>query len=318
MKIIIPGGSGQIGTFLAQHLHEQGHEVVVLSRNLHDTPWRTRLWDGQTLGVWKYEIDGADVVINLAGRSVNCRYHARNRAEILNSRIDSTHVVGKAIANASNPPATWLQMSTATIYAHRFDAPNDEATGILSSPTDDVPDTWRFSFDVASSWENAAYENPTPHTRKVLLRSAMVMDPARGGVFDTLLKLVRFGLGGQSGNGKQFMSWIHHADFVRAIDWLIAHPKIEGPVNLAAPNPLPNADFMSNLRTHWGVKFGLPATAWMIEIGTLLLRSESELILKSRRVTPGVLSNSGFEFQFEDWGAASAELCAAWRTLNLR
>ncbi len=309
MKIVIPGGNGHIGQFLARAFHDDGHEVVILARGeQEDRPWRTVLWDGKTLGEWTREIDGADVVINLAGRSVNCRYNAANRKEIVDSRILSTQAVGKAIAQSSKPPATWLQMSTATIYAHRFDAPNDEETGIIGGNEEKAPDTWNFSIEVATSWEAAAQAIDTPHTRKVLLRSAIVTAPDKGGAFDTLLTLTRRGLGGQAGNGKQFVSWIHHRDFIRSLYWILEHPELSGPINLAAPNPLPNAAFMTALRQAAGVKLGLPATAWMIEIGTLLMQTESELVLKSRYVVPTRLLQSGFQFNFPEWAPAARDL----------
>lgn len=312
MKIVIPGGSGQVGTVLARSFHSRGDEVLVLSRSRAQAPWRVESWDGETLGKWAAELDGADVVINLAGRSVNCRYHAENRNLIMESRIRSTRAVGQAIAQAKRPPRIWLQASTATIYAHRYDAPNDEAGGILGGNEPDTPDTWRFSIDVAVAWERALDEAIVPNTRKVKLRSAMTMSPDRDGIFDTLLRLVRFGLGGRSGDGRQYISWIHSVDFVRAIDWLIEHDQIEGAVNLAAPNPLPNAEFMSVLREAWGIRFGLPAAEWMLEIGARLLKTETELILKSRRVVPGRLLREGFSFQFPTWPEAARDLCSQW------
>jgi uncharacterized protein len=313
MKIIIPGGSGQVGTLLARDFVANGHDVVVLSRNPREAPWRVVRWDGETVGAWAAEIDGADAVINLAGRVVNCRYTAENRRLIKESRINSTRAVGHAIARAVRPPRVWLQASTATIYAHRYDAPNDEATGILGGSEDGAPDTWRFSIDVAKSWEQAANEAFVPQTRKVLLRSAMTMSPDRGGVFDVLLGLVRWGLGGASGDGHQYVSWIHDRDFIRSLYWLIDHPELEGPVNLAAPNPLPNAEFMGALRSKWGIRVGLPASRWMLEVGTFLMRTETELVLKSRRVVPGRLLQSGFEFRFPTWAEAAADLCRRWK-----
>jgi uncharacterized protein (TIGR01777 family) len=235
MKIVIPGGSGQVGTLLARAFSEEGHEVVVLSRAPRQAPWRVVAWDGETVGDWAAEIDGAEVVVNLAGRSVNCRYTSKNRQEIMDSRVRSVLAVGQAISRAARPPSVWLQMSTATIYAHRYDAANDEAAGIVGGAEPDAPDTWRFSIDVAQAWERAAEEAITPRTRKVLLRSTMVMSPDRGGVFDTLLGLVRYGLGGTSGDGRQYVSWIHDQDFLRAIRWLIDHTDLASPVNLAAP-----------------------------------------------------------------------------------
>jgi uncharacterized protein (TIGR01777 family) len=313
MKIVIPGGNGQVGRVLAETFVADGHDVVVLSRKPIDARWRMIAWDGETLGDWTRAIDGADVVINLAGRSVNCRYGARNRREIMDSRIHPTCAVGEAIANAVQPPRVWLQASTATIYAHRFDAANDEATGILGGDEPGAPDTWNFSIDVAKAWEQAASDAVVPHTRKVLLRSAMTMSPDRGGVFDVLLGLVRRGLGGKTGDGRQYMSWIHDRDFVRAVYWLIDHEAFTGPVNLAAPNPIPNAEFMRTLREAWGIRFGLPAARWMLEIGTFFMRTESELILKSRRVVPGRLLQSGFQFEFPHWSEAAADLCRRWQ-----
>src|SRR6266446_2136272 len=292
MKIVIPGGSGQVGTVLARAFHQRGHEVVVLSRKPANAPWRMVEWDGETLGDWVSEFEGADAVINLAGQSVNCRYHDHNRRVIKDSRVKSTRIVGDAIAQAWKPPRVWLQASTATIYAHRFDAANDEANGIIDGSEPSAPDTWRFSIDVATSWERALKESPTPQTRRVAMRSAIVMHPDAGSPFDILLRLVRFGLGGQAGDGKQYMSWIHDQDFVRAVLWLIEHDELEGPINLAAPNPLTNSEFMRALRSAWRMPFGLPAAEWMLELGAFALRSETELILKSRRVVPGKLLQS--------------------------
>lgn len=312
-KIVIAGGTGQVGTLLARALQAHGHEIVVLSREIHVRPWKVIEWDAATLGPWVDEIDGCDVVINMAGRNVNCRYSASNRRDIMESRVRSTRVVGAAISNARRPPQVWLQASTATIYAHRFDAPNDEATGIIGGSEANVPSTWRFSIDVARAWEQALFESPTPATRKVALRTAMTMSPDAGGVFDTLLGLVRYGLGGTAGDGRQFVSWIHEADFLRAIDWLIARDDIDGAVNIAAPGPLPNAEFMRVLRRAWGTRVGLPASRWMLEAGALVMRTETELILKSRRVVPTRLLDHGFTFAFADWPAAAADLCERTR-----
>jgi uncharacterized protein (TIGR01777 family) len=313
MKIVLPGGSGQVGTLLARSFQSEGHEVLILSRSPGVALWRVVPWDARSLGAWAAEIDGADVLINLAGRSVNCRYNAANRREILDSRVDSTRVLGEAVARAARPPRVWLQASTATIYAHRYDAPNDEATGILGGGEPDAPDTWKFSIDVARAWETALDEAPAPQTRKVKMRAAMVMSPDPGGVFETLLTLVRRGLGGKAGDGRQYVSWIHHVDFVRSVRWLIDHEGFEGPVNLAAPNPLPYADFMRALREARGISFGLPATRWMLEIGALLMGTETELVLKSRRVVPGRLLQEGFSFEFPAWPEAARDLCETWR-----
>jgi len=255
MKVVIPGGSGQIGTIPSRSFAAEGHEVVVLSRRTYTSPFRVVQWDAETLGPWAEEVDGADVVINLAGRSVNCRYNTANRCEIMTSRVKFTVVIGRAIANAARPPRVWLQASTATIDAHRYDAPNDEATGIIGGAEEGVPASWRFSIEVARAWEQAANDAIVPRTRKVLLRSAMTMSPERGGVFDMLLRLTRWGLGGAHGDGRQYVSWIHDVDFVRAVRWLIDHD-LEGAVNLASPNPLPNREFMRALRRAWGGAIG--------------------------------------------------------------
>ena len=316
MKIVIPGGTGQVGTVLASAFQNDGHEVTVLSRKPTSLPWRVAEWDAETIGPWADEIDGADVVINLAGRSVNCRYTDENRRQMINSRVNSTRAVGEAIAAAKDPPKVWLQMSTATIYAHRYDAPNDDVNGIIGGSEPDAPDTWKFSIDVATSWERAANESNTPKTRKALMRAAMVMSPDRDGIFDTLLGLVRKGLGGTAADGRQYISWIHEKDFIRSVYWLIEHDELSGPVNLASPHPLMNKDFMRILRDAAGVSIGLPAAKWMLGIGAVLMRTETELILKSRRVVPKRLTESGFEFEFPHWEQAARDLCRRWRSEN--
>ena len=308
MKIVIPGGSGQVGTLLARRFQADGHEVSVLSRGSKSAPWKVVEWDGKTLGGWKHELDGADVVINLAGRSVNCRYNTSNRQQIVDSRVESTRIVGQAIAESRRPPKVWLQASTATIYAHRFDVANDEATGIIGGREPNVPETWKFSIEVAKAWEYALDQAATSNTRKVKMRAAMVMSPDKDGIFDTLLTLVKRGLGGTAANGRQYISWIHEYDFINAIYWLIDQPNIFGAVNLASPNPLPNAEFMRILREAANVGIGFPATRWMLEIGAAFMRTETELILKSRRVVPGILLKKGFQFQYPNWEVAAKEL----------
>jgi uncharacterized protein (TIGR01777 family) len=309
MKIVIPGGTGQVGTVLARAFVRNGHEVVALSRKPQKAGWRVVEWDAETLGPWAEEIDGADVVINLAGRNVNCRYTPENRRLIKESRVNSAKVVGEAIAKAADPPSVWLQMSTATIYAHRMDAPNDDVTGIIGGHEPDAPDTWNFSIDVAASWERAAEGADTSNTRKVMMRAAMVMGPERDGIFDTLLGLVKMGLGGTAASGRQYISWIHEQDFIRSVYWLIEQEELSGPVNLASPHPLPNKEFMRILRETWGIKIGLPAAKFMLAIGAFFMGSETELILKSRRVVPKRLTDSGFTFDFADWKEAAEDLC---------
>lgn len=306
MKVVLAGGTGQVGAVLDRALTAAGHDVVVLSRN----PVRERqvAWDGRSSGPWTAEIDGSDVVVNLAGRSVSCRYTEANLRDMMDSRVQSAEAVGAAIAAAAKPPALWLQMSTATIYAHRFDAAHDEATGVVGGTETGVPDYWEYSVRIAKNWERAQEEATTPHTRKVALRAAMVMSPDRGGVFDVLLRMARLGLGGPVAGGSQYLSWIHDRDFVRAVEFLIARDDIAGPVNLAAPGPLPHRAFMRDLRAAAGVRVGLPATKWMAEIGAFVLRTDTELLLKSRRVVPGRLLDEGFVFEQAAWPDAAADL----------
>lgn len=314
LRIVIPGGSGQVGDVLARHFYQQGHQVTVLSRNPESAPWQTLLWNGRDLGTWTAAIDGADVMINLTGRNVNCRYTEANRKEIMDSRILSTRVIGLAIAQAAEPPALWMNASTATIHRHSLDRAMDESTGELGGNEPDAPDTWRFSIDVAKRWEEEFFSAATPATRKIVLRSAMTMSADVGGIFDTLLKLVRAGLGGKAASGKQFISWIHENDFVRATDFLIEHKELNGCINICSPYPLPNKDFMHILRKAWGTSIGLSASEWMLALGAIFMRTETELILKSRHVVPQRLLEAGFTFNFADWAKASDDLVKRWRT----
>jgi len=310
VKVVIPGGTGQVGGILRRALSARGHEVVVLSRHPNELEPGVRhlAWDGRELGPWAAEVDGADAVVNLAGRTVSCRYTAKNLRQMMDSRVESTRVVGAAIAEAASPPRVWLQMSTATIYADRRDAPNDEATGVIGGHEPGVPDYWEYSVRIARHWEAAQLEATLPRTRRVALRSAMVMSPDRGGVFDVLLRMARLGLGGAVAGGGQYVSWIHDHDFVRAVELLLEREDLDGPVNLAAPEPLPQRDLMKDLRKAWGRRVGLPATTWMAEIGAWAMRSDTELLLKSRRVVPGRLLEAGFEFEHPRWSEAAEDL----------
>jgi uncharacterized protein (TIGR01777 family) len=294
-RIVIPGGSGFIGRFLGERLVAENWDVVVLTRSPRPDGGMIRQvrWDGRTLGPWAEELEGARAVLNLAGRSVNCRYNARNRREILESRVQSTRVMGEAIARCKRPPPVWLNMSTATIYKHTFDRANDEATGEIG-PTPEAKDA--FSIDVARAWEQTLNEARTPATRKVALRTAMVFAAGEGGVFRTLRRLARWGLGGSIAGGNQFISWIHEDDFCRAVTWLIDRDDLSGPVNVASPNPLPQREMMRIIRRECHVPFGLPATRGMLEMAAFIHRTEAELILKSRRVVPSRLLASGFAF----------------------
>ena len=313
LRVVIPGGAGHLGRIIAGRLHARGDSVTVLSRGGAVAPWRVVSWDGVAADDWVRELEGADAVINLAGRSVNCRYGARNRQAILESRIHTTELVGEAIGALKQPPRLWINSSTATIYRHSLDRAMDEATGELGGGEPGVPDTWRFSIEVATRWEKSLFAAKAPQTRKIALRSAMVMSAERGGTFDLLLRLVRLGLGGAAGSGKQYISWVHEDDFVGAIEYLLEHEELEGPINVASPNPLPNEEFMGILRRIWGATVGLPASEWMLEAGAFFLRTETELILKSRRVGPGLLLTSGFEFRFPEWRAAADDLVRRWR-----
>ncbi len=328
MRILIPGGSGQVGTILSRHLHKAGHEITVLSRHPKAHPeqsWRTLAWDGVTPGAWAQEIHRSDAVIHLSGRSVNCRYTPEHRREIFDSRVQPTLLLGRLIADSPTPPAIWMNASTSTFYKNSFDLPQDEFTGELGDlPSErgthepaNQPETWRFSIDVAHQWEAALAATPTPQTRKIRLRTSMTMSPDRGGVFSVFSKLARLGLGGTQGSGKQFVSWIHDVDYCRIIDLLLAHPEVAdetaGVVNFTAPEPLPNREFMRILRHAWGQPLGLPAFAWMLEIGAVAMRTETELILKSRRAVPTLLLKHGFQFQFPTWPEAAADLVARSR-----
>ncbi|MCH1866397.1 TIGR01777 family oxidoreductase [Nocardioides sp. CFH 31398] len=316
MKYVLPGGTGQVGGHLRRALVASGHDVVVLSRHPETLEPGVRhvVWDGRTLGPWAGEVDGADVVVNLAGRTVSCRYTDRNLRQMMDSRVGSTRVVGEAIARAADPPAVWLQMSTATIYADARSRPgepaHDEATGVIGGEEHDVPLYWEYSVRIARRWEETQAAASTPRTRRVALRAAMVMTPDRGGVFDYLLGFARLGLGGPVAGGRQWVSWLHGDDLVRAVEFLVAHEEIEGPVNLAAPGPVRQRDLMRTLRRAWGRRVGLPATRFMAEVGAFALRTDTELLLKSRRVVPGRLLDAGFTFTHPTWEGAAADLVA--------
>jgi uncharacterized protein len=306
VKVVIPGGTGQVGAALGRALRSDGHEVVVLTRRAAGDGHV--LWDGERLGPWVREIDGSDVVINLAGRSVSCRYTKGNLTEMMRSRVLSARVVGQAIAAAGRPPRAWLQMSTATIYAHTHGAPNDDVTGVIGGSEEGVPGYWGFSVDIALAWERELIEAIVPATRKVALRTAMVMTPERGGVFGVLSRIARLGLGGPVAGGGQFVSWIHEDDFTAAVRFIIDQDVVTGPVNLASPGPVPQRDFMRELRAAWGVPVGLPATRWMAELGALAIRTDTELLLKSRRVVPTLLTAANFEFRHGTWSDAARDL----------
>ena len=314
LRIVLPGGSGQVGRVLARHFQAAGHHVTVLTRGPYTAPWQTVHWDGESIGDWTEHLEGADVCINLAGRSVNCRYTPENRRAIYDSRIDTTRLLGRVIAGLADPPKVWLNASTATIYRHALDRPMDEATGELGGSEPGAPETWNFSIQVAKDWEAAFFAAETPRTRKAALRSAITFSPAPGSAFAILLNLVRTGFGGAQGNGRQYVSWIHETDFARAVEFIIAHEELSGAVNVASPNPVPNREFMAALRDAWDIPNGLPAPAFAIEIGAFFLRTESELVLKSRRVVPARLLHAGFQFEFPQWPEAADDLVRQWQS----
>ena len=294
-KLILAGGSGFLGAVLAEYFTARGMEIIILTRRPKQRADTTRevRWDGATAGDWLGELDGARALINLAGISVNCRYHARNRKLMLDSRLDSTRVLGEAMARCANPPPVWLNSSTATIYKHTFGPAWDEGGQIGGcAEAKDI-----FSVFVAIEWERVFNEAITPRTRKVALRSAMVLGHAKNSVLPNLLRLGTLGLGGSLAGGRQFVSWIHEEDFCRAVEWIIGHDNLSGAVNLAAPNPVTNTEFMATIRKVCHAPIGLPAPRWLLEVGAFFLRTETELLIKSRRMAPVKLLAEGFVFR---------------------
>ena len=299
-QIILIGASGYLGQALAPFLRAAGHEITVISR--HDPRLGARFveWDGETMDRWAREFDGADAVINLAGRSVNCRYNDENRRQILDSRVRTTTLIGRAVADAGAPPRVWLNVASATIYRDARRVPMDEETGEIGSG---------FSVDVCQKWEQTLFEAPVS-CRRVAMRLAMVFGAPRGGVTDAFEILVKLGFGGPMAGGGQFISWIHLHDFCRAAAFLLDN-ELDGPVNLAAPNPLTNAQFLSTLRRALKIPYALPTARWQLEIGAFVGRTETELLLKSRRVVPTRLLEAGFTFDYPNWSEAARAIVAA-------
>ncbi len=303
MKVILVGGSGHMGAVVRRSFQPSRYEFSVVTR----TPSCDEEigWDGKHLD--SRVVDGADVVINLAGRTVNCRYNATNLSQMMSSRIDSTRAVGEAIAGCQVPPKVWLQASTATIYAHTFGTPQDEQNGVLAGNEQGVPQVWAYSAEIAKRWEAALYAADTPETRKVAMRMGIMMSRDQNGPLDILARLARLGLGGNIAGGRQFVSWVHERDLAHALEFLIDHD-LSGPVNICSPFPLPQAEFAAVLREAVGTKVALGATKWMVDIAAYLMNSHSELVLKSRRVVPTKLLEAGFEFKYADWPSAVADL----------
>lgn len=301
--ILLAGGTGTMGRILQDHFVKHGWRVIVLTRqpDRHTKDGVTFLpWDGRNPGAWTRELEHADVVVNLAGRSVDCRYNTRNKAAILNSRVDATHALGQAIERCTTPPKLWINLSSATVYRHAEDRAMDEATGELGTD---------FSPQVVLAWEKAFFAHPRPGVRQVAVRCAMVFSK-QGGVFPRFRQLVRIGSGGQHGPGSQYLSWVHEADVAGFFHWLIDTPQAEGIINLAAPEPLPERDLMRHLRERLRPLLHINTPAWMLPIGAWLMRTEAELVLKSRRVVPTRALQLGFRFQYPRIGPALDALCA--------
>ncbi|WP_028610811.1 TIGR01777 family oxidoreductase [Paenibacillus harenae] len=290
-KIVIAGGTGFIGSFLAKKYHALDYEVMIISRQANHLSWNDR---GQITNA----LERADLLINLAGKSVNCRYHRRNKEEIITSRTDTTAILGEALSACDNPPPLWINSSTATIYRQADDRPMTEASGDIGSG---------FSVDVAKAWENAFFSFELPNTRQAALRIAIALG-GHGGVMTPYRNLVKFGLGGVQGTGNQKFSWIHVEDLFRIIRFLQEREDLSGIFNCSAPNPVTNRELMQKLRTIMNVRAGLPAAGWMLEIGAVLLRTETELILKSRWVIPERLEREGFTFVYEHLDTALQDL----------
>jgi uncharacterized protein (TIGR01777 family) len=243
-------------------------------------------WDGKTSGEWVNELNDADLIINLAGKSVNCRYNEKNKNEIVDSRTDAVGAIGEAISKCSRPPSLWINASSATIYRHAMDRPQDEYTGEFH---DD------FSVQVCKRWEKTFYDQQTQHTRKVALRMAITLGP--GGILIPYFNLLKFGLGGKQASGKQIYSWVHIEDTCRMIEWIYDHKELNGTYNCSSPKPVTNEEFMRIFRKVTGHIIGLPAYKWMLQIGAPLIGTELELVLKSRWVIPTRILETGFQFK---------------------
>lgn len=314
-KIILAGGTGFIGEEVIRYFGKH-NDIVVLTRQLPDahnnrnnyrslSPTELRRvqfvrWDGRrTEASWANELEGTDLLVNLAGKSVNCRYIPKNKEEILNSRVDAVNALGAAIAKCTKPPELWINASSATIYRHAMDRPQDEYTG-------EVHDG--FSVLVCQQWEKTFYEQVTPLTRKAAMRMAITL--GGGGVLIPYFNLLKFGLGGRQGTGKQMYSWVHVTDTCRMIEWLAVHPSLSGTFNCCSPNPVTNAEFMKELRKTTGYSFGLPASEWMLKLGARMIGTETELILKSRWVLPARILETGFTFSYPVLADALTEIIA--------
>jgi hypothetical protein len=296
MKIIIAGGTGFLGENLEKHFTEKEHQVYILTRN----PKRKNeiYWDAQTISEWKNSLEKADILINLTGKSVDCRYHEKNKKEIYSSRIESTRILQKAADQCSDKPKIWLNASSATIYVHSEKHLNTEENGIIG---DD------FSMNICKSWEKEFFAVENEEIRKVALRTSIVLGND-GGAFPKLKMITKLGLGGRQGRGNQMVSWIHIQDFCKAVDWVINRETISGVINITAPAPLSNENMMEKLRKKLKVPFGLNTPVWHLEMASLFLKTETELVLKSRNVYPEKLEQTGFKFSYPELDNAIANL----------
>ncbi|MEH3113587.1 TIGR01777 family oxidoreductase [Pedobacter terrae] len=302
-KIILAGGNGYLGGVLSKYFGSMADEVIILARKPQAEKGniKTLVWDGKTIGDWTHSFSGANLVVNLCGKNVNCRYTEKNKKEIFESRLIPTQLLGKVIEEMINPPKLWINITSATIYRHSEDHSQDEFTGEIGEG---------FSVEVCKAWEKSFFETNTPNTRKIALRMGIVLGLADG-AFPRLLNLVKLGMGGKQGNGEQYVSWIHEEDAAGSIEWLLNHPEIKGVVNCTAPEAIENHVFMRSIRKAFGRNFGLPAPAWLLAIGARIIGTETELILKSRRVKPVVLLDSGFVFRYGKIDEAMAALSQA-------
>lgn len=280
-KIVLAGGTGFIGTYLHKRFEQEGDDVLIISRNSDHISWD----DNEAL---VNAIEGADLLVNLAGKSVDCRYTNKNKKLILNSRVQTTRKLQTIIDQCANPPGLWINACTATIYRHAEDRPMDEITGEIGSG---------FSVDVARAWEGAFFEKPVSVTRKVALRIAITLGK-NGGVMKPFVNLTKWGLGGRQGNGKQKFSWLHIEDLYRIIKFLVANERLNGVFNCSAPNPVSNSEFMKELRKIIKPAFHLSSSRLLLEVGAYIIRTETELILKSRWVIPSKLLEAGFTFKY--------------------
>jgi hypothetical protein len=289
-KIIIAGGSGFIGQELANYFKNKYHVIVLTRGNYKNENGITFMnWDAKSLGNWATELEGAEALINLTGKSVNCRYNEANKAEIYESRLNSTAILGEAIKQCKQKPKVWINAASGTIYRNEFEKPNTETNGIIGEG---------FSVDVCQKWEQMFYSFSFKEVRQINLRIAIVLQKDKS-VMIPFKKLAKFGLGGKAGNGNQMFSWIHIDDFCRAINHFINHQKSIGTYNLASPNAVTNANFMQKIREKLNMPIGINQPKWLLEIGAWLIKTETELILKSRWVCPEKLVNEGFKFHFE-------------------